>query len=150
MAFTFHGIGTMVYGDRDYWPDGSFITTEWFVVAFVPISPIISKRISYTRNSDYATYDRSGYYIYELLPLNRKQVVSTYGWFVSVFAPLILWGAYQDLLVKKVGDEDWAAGLCLGCSACAFVLPYFLRRWAKRRKEKEWKRQTLGLPPMDL
>ena len=32
MSFTFHGIGMMVYGERDYWPYGSFVTTEWFAV----------------------------------------------------------------------------------------------------------------------
>jgi hypothetical protein len=107
-------------------------------------------RISYTRNSDYATHDRSGYYVYEILPLDRKQVLSTYAWFVAVFAPFIVWCTYQDALAKKLGDEDWAAGLCLGSSALAFVLPYFLRRWAKHRKEEEWKRQRLGLPPVDV
>ena len=86
MAFTFHGVGTMVYGERDYWPDGSFVTTEWFVVAYVPIAPIISKRVSHTRNSDYSTYD-DGYFVYETLPLDRRQVVSVYGWLAAISAP---------------------------------------------------------------
>jgi hypothetical protein len=145
MAFILHGTGTMEYGERDYWPDGSFVTTEWFVVAYVPIAPIISKRISYTRNSDYATYDASGYFVYETLPLDRKQVVSVYGWFAAIFAPFIVLVTFWDLLAKLLGDEDRAAGLCLLCAAIAFVSPYFLRRWAKHRKMREWKRQSLGL-----
>jgi hypothetical protein len=150
MAFVFHGIGTTVYGERDYWPDGSFVTTEWFVVAWVPIFPIISKRISYTRNSDYATYDRSGYWVYEMLPLARAQVLSVYGWFVAILAPLLLWSQFQDPLTKMIGNEDWAAGVCLFVSAAAFVFPYFLRRWVKWRKVQEWKRQALGLPPVEM
>jgi hypothetical protein len=150
MAFVFHGVGTMVYGERDYWPDGSFVTTEWFVVAFVPIVPIISKRISYTRNSDYATFDRSGYWVYETLPLARRQVLSVYVWFVAVLAPLLLWGTFRDRFSQVLGDEDLAAGVCLFCSAIAFVFPYFLRRWVKWRKVQEWKREALGLPPVDM
>jgi hypothetical protein len=145
MALVFHGIGTMVYGERDYWPDGSFVTTEWFVVAYVPIAPIISKRISYTRNSDYAAYDPGGYFVYETLPLDRKQVLSVYSWFVAVVSPLVLWSAFQEKLAKVLGDEDRAAGLCLFLTAVAFVWPYFLRRWTKYRKRQEWRRQSLGL-----
>ncbi len=126
-------------------PDGSFVTTEWFVVAYVPVAPIISKRISYTRNSDYATYDSSGYFVYETLPLDRKQVVSVYGWFAAITAPFIVLATFPDALAKLLGDEDRAVGLCLLFAAIAFVSPYFLRRWAKRRKMQEWKRQSLGL-----
>lgn len=145
MAYVFHGIGTMVYGERDYWPDGSFVTTEWFVLGYVPIVPIISKRISYTRNSDYATYDASGYFVYETLPLDRKQVLSVYGWFFAIVSPIVVWGMFQDRLAKIFGDEDRAAGLCLLVTAVAFVWPYFLRRWTKHRKTQEWRRQSLGL-----
>jgi hypothetical protein len=145
MAFTFHGIGTMVYGERDYWPDGSFVTTEWFVIAWVPLLPVISKRIGYTRNNDYATYDAGGYWVYQTLPLDRKQVLFTYGWVVSLVAPFVVWTNFQDALGKMVGDEDTAAGLALLIAAIVFVLPYFLRRRAKMLKAKEWERQRMGL-----
>ena len=128
MAFTFHGIGTMVYGERDYWPDGSFITTEWFVVGWVPLLPVISKRIGYTRSSDYATYDASGYWVYRNLPLSRKQVLFTYGWFASMITPIVLWANCQNSLAKIFGDEDKAAGLFLLILAIVLALPYFLRQ----------------------
>ncbi len=39
--FTFNGIGTKLYGRRDYDPsDGTYIATLWFVVLFIPIFPI--------------------------------------------------------------------------------------------------------------
>jgi hypothetical protein len=145
MAFTFHGIGTMVYGERDYWPDGSFVTTEWFVIAFVPLLPVISKRIGYTRSSDYATYDASGYWVYHNLPLSRRQVLFTYGWFASMITPIVLWANFQNSLAKIFGDEDKAAGLFLLIFAIVLALPYFLRRRAKMLKAKEWERQRLGL-----
>ena len=128
MAFVFHGIGTMFYGERDYWPDGSFISTEWFVLAWEPLIPICSKRISYTRNSDYAVLDASGYYVYEVTGLNYQQVFSVYGWFTSLVAPLILWGRFQDELARMLGNEDRAAGLVLMSMAIVFVWPYFLAK----------------------
>ena len=126
------------------------MTTEWFVLAWVPILPIISKRIAYTTNSDYATYDRSGYYVYTILPLDRKQVLSTYAWFASVVTPLLVWNAYQDELAKRIGDEDMAAGLCLLLTAALIGLPYILRRLAKQKKTRQWKRQSMGLPPTEI
>jgi hypothetical protein len=72
MAFVVHGIGTMLYGERDYWPDGSHITTEWFVLAWLPIIPLYSKRISYTRGG-YARYDaRGGFYVHETMGVDPK------------------------------------------------------------------------------
>ncbi len=115
------------------------------MVAYVPVAPIISKRISYTRNSDYATYDASGYFVYETLPLDRKQVVSVYVWFAAIIAPFVVLLTFPEALAKLFGDEDRAGALFLLFTAIAFVSPYFLRRWAKRRKMQEWKRQSLGL-----
>ena len=135
----------IVYGERDYRADGSFVTTQFFAVAYLPLFPIISKRISYARISDYSSYDPDGYFVYETLPLDHRQMLCVYGWFAAVIAPILAWGTFQDLMTTWLGDEDLAAGLCLLCSAIAFVCPFFLRQWAKRRKIEEWKRQSLGL-----
>lgn len=145
MAFRFHGVGMIVYGERDYRPDGSFVTTQFFAVAYLPLFPIISKRISYTRISDYSNYDPDGYFVYEMLPLDHRQVLCVYGWFAAAIAPLLAWDTLQDPLTKWLGDEDLAAGLCLQSSAVALVWPLFLRQWTKRRKMEEWNRQSLGL-----
>lgn len=145
MAFVIHGIGTMVYAQRDYWPDGSYITTEWFVLAWVPIIPLYSKRISDIKTNDFAKYDASGgFYVYETMGVDHRQALFVYLWFACVFGPVIIWGGFQDAL-NKLGIDDLAAALCLGFSALAFVFPYFLRRWVKRRNAREWKRQSLGL-----
>jgi hypothetical protein len=146
MGLVFHGIGTAVYGERDYWPDGSYVTTEWFVIAWMPIIPLYSKRISYTQNSDYAKYDaREGFYIYETTGVHLRQAIFVYLWLASVVGPLVVLLKFLDALTKLFGDEDRAAGVCLAFAAAAFVFPYFLRRWVKRRKAEEWKRQSLGL-----
>ena len=103
----------MLYGQRDYWPDGSYITTEWFVVAWVPIIPPCSKRISYTKDSDYAKYDASeGFYVYETLGVDRRQALFIYLWLTCVVGPFIILGLFQDALIKKFGDEDLVGALC--------------------------------------
>jgi hypothetical protein len=145
MAFVIHGIGTMLYGQRDYWPDGSYITTEWFVMLWVPIIPLCSKRISDIKTNDFAKYDASGgFYVYETMGVDYKQAQFVYLWFACLFGPSIICAGFEDSL-KKLGMDDLAAALCLGFSALAFVFPYFLRRWVKRRKLQEWRRQSLGL-----
>ena len=47
MAYTLNGIGTTFYGQRDFQPDGSYLTTEWLVFLYVPLIPIRSLRVVY-------------------------------------------------------------------------------------------------------
>jgi hypothetical protein len=147
MQFTLHGTGTTLYGERDYWPDGSFVTTEWAVLGWVPIFPTFSKRISYTQTSLYAIYDASGYYVHEMTAPNLKQVLCVYGWFASLIAVFVAYGMFQDAVTKMVGDEDRAAVLWFLALGAVVALPYSLRRWSKRRKARGWERSNLGLGP---
>ncbi|MEP6534042.1 MAG: hypothetical protein ABJF23_01900 [Bryobacteraceae bacterium] len=125
------------------------MTTEWFVIGWVPLVPICSKRISYNRTSPYAIFDQSGYYVQETTAVHRKQALWIYGWFTSLIAPIIIWANFQDELTKVFGDEDRAAGLCLLISAIVLVLPYFLRLWTKRQNAEKWKRASLGFGPIE-
>jgi hypothetical protein len=45
MAYTFNGIGTTFYGSADRRADGSYVTTEWFVLFYLPVIPIRSVRV---------------------------------------------------------------------------------------------------------
>jgi hypothetical protein len=40
-----NGIGTRVYGKRDFRTDGSFITTKWITFLWVPLIPLGSMRV---------------------------------------------------------------------------------------------------------
>ncbi|MEZ4249553.1 MAG: hypothetical protein R3B99_15095 [Polyangiales bacterium] len=44
--FTFNSIGTMLWGERDRWPDGSYVATLCAVVGFMPVFPIASYRVT--------------------------------------------------------------------------------------------------------
>jgi hypothetical protein len=147
MQFQFHGTGTAIYGRRDFLLDRSFVTTEWVTLGYVPIVPLISKRISYTRLDPFHVYDHSGHYIVELMPLNRKQVVSVYLWVALFGADFIIWAYFRDTLARKLGDEDTVAGLFLVILAVLVVLPYLLRRLAIWRGTRSFNRAGYGLGP---
>jgi hypothetical protein len=40
MPGSYHGIGTIYYGNREKAGDGSFITTKWAIFMFVPLFPL--------------------------------------------------------------------------------------------------------------
>jgi hypothetical protein len=44
MAFTLNGFGTGYFGRR-WQPDGTYITTKWVVIFFVPLIPLGSVRV---------------------------------------------------------------------------------------------------------
>jgi len=43
--FTLNGFGTTFVGECDYEPDGTYITTAWIVVLWIPLIPLYSARI---------------------------------------------------------------------------------------------------------
>jgi len=78
MPYTFNGTGTAYYGKRDKEPDGSYITTEWFVLLYLPIFPRRSFRVLPKGNDkNYIFYASQGFYAREA-PLNLKQVRNIY------------------------------------------------------------------------
>lgn len=40
-----NGIGTRIYGKRDFLTDGSFVTTRWVTFLWVPLFPLSSMRV---------------------------------------------------------------------------------------------------------
>jgi hypothetical protein len=147
--FETHFIGAVLYGQRDFFPDGSFVTTQWFAIAWIPLFPMWSKRVSIFQTSPNAVLDRSGYYVHDITAPNLKQVLCVYGWCVSMIATGLAWDQLKDVLAGILGNEDRAGGLLLLALAVVGSLPYVLRRLAKRRKAQEWERARLGLsPPM--
>ena len=78
MPFTFNGIGTKYYGNRDVAPDGSYVTTEWIVFAYFPIAPIRSVRVWRTSKSTNAIVYSSQGYMAQRMPLCWPQVGNVY------------------------------------------------------------------------
>jgi hypothetical protein len=136
--FSIHGIGTAVYGERDYRPDGSYVTTEFAIFAWMPIFPIASLRISCFQTRPYAAYGASSYYVHETTSPNLTQVLSVYSWFASFIALCFAAGRFQ---------EDLAIVVCILALGTLVALPSALRRRAKRRNAREWERAKARAGP---
>ena len=82
MAGSCNGIGTTYYGADDRQFDSSFVTTEWFIILFVPLIPVGSYgvRLASSANMSYGNVRQTfrTYAIIRRLPLNIKQVIKIY------------------------------------------------------------------------
>jgi hypothetical protein len=135
MAYTFHGFGAMNYGQRDFRPDGSYVTTMWFVCFYVPIVPIRSKRLLPTGEVKYfSTRAKRTYAELEKTKPNGKQVASVYAFFALEIAIYI---------TAVVRDSLWFAipGIPI------LALPWLLRRRAVERMKAAVTRQAMGFSP---
>ena len=135
MARSLVGCGTKFYGQRDFDPDGSFITTEWVVILSIPLIPLRSLRVQQQGRSKLRfglgwswTTD---YLINEKLSPSWKQVLCTYGLAIA----LIAWGAFVLSLIKLHSAIDGNAGLLILVSGvlAILILPRVLRHRAMRR-----------------
>src|SRR5580765_3754723 len=88
MGFTFNGSGIRFYGQRDFRPDGSYMTTEWVVLFWVPLIPLRSLRVrSGERRDSYLfvlSSSSQNYAVYETRAPYWKQVLYTYGYMALV------------------------------------------------------------------
>lgn len=134
MPFSANGVGWTYYGQREFGADGSFITTEWFIVFYIPIFPLRSYRaISHGRDSIVGPfYQRERYSLSNPMRPNLKQVVSTYA-FALAFAGLAAYAiSHFSVLTKRFGRPWVMGGIVVGLLAFWFM-PNVLRRQAIRR-----------------
>jgi len=134
VAFTFRGIGTMQYGERDFRADGSYVVTEWFVVAYLPLFPLCSKRILPTGASTYHGLRRIPTVgLLERTSPNVQQVICVYAWFAFTLG--IIWA-------EVVWNKGW---LFLPGVAIALLLPWYLRRRARQSVRDTATRKAAGM-----
>jgi hypothetical protein len=88
MPFTLNGCGTKYYGRREMSPDGSYITTEWIVLAYIPLIPVGSFQVLPTGESSYYIVGRSTKYFVKRVPFNLKQIRNTYITVIGIFGAL--------------------------------------------------------------
>jgi hypothetical protein len=137
MAHSIQGFGTTFYGKRDFRADGTYVTTEWIVLFFIPIIPIRSLRVYYHGQGKRHTYVETidKYSVYEKTSPYLKQVFFTYGFVCILFLWAIYctpWIFFTCRLCDLVGDTLTPYLIMLSIFAPA-VIPYILRRDAKRR-----------------
>jgi hypothetical protein len=82
VAFIFNGTGTTYYGIR-YLPDGTYVTTKWIVLFFVPIFPVGSFHII-SASSRYGSAPLRGQSMtIETVSLEKMMVAKIYGCLVA-------------------------------------------------------------------
>ncbi len=79
MANRVNGFWTFYYGERDYRPDGSYLTTLFFCVLYFPIFPLRSERvIPDPNNMEWTLVGPNYYLVLEKRRPHLLQVASVY------------------------------------------------------------------------
>jgi hypothetical protein len=105
-----NGIGTTLYGKREFQKDGSYISTVWLIFLLFPLIPLRSFRIRKSGTD-------SMYEIIEKVPMNWRQVLYIYGYVAFFFV-------WTSISIHK----EAIFWLGTGALVCA---PFFVRRWAR-------------------
>jgi len=142
MPFTWNGCGTRFYGQRNTAEDGSYITTLWVSLVWVPLLPLASYRIQPTGEGFNALVYRSDGYKVRKVPLCWTQVRNVYlaaspiligvlflnladakGWFKSGDSPSKAARAeYQAASALPTPPEDVVLSKKDSADACGSVL----------------------------
>ncbi len=98
--FTLNGVGTTVYGSRDYDPNSNtYVKTLWLVVLFIPVLPLGAYRV--------ADAPTGGWYFIGKVPLSGGARLWTLS-LVLLAAVLIgigLWSSYTDNPSYRAGQR---------------------------------------------
>jgi len=122
MANSFNGIGTSFYGQSRFEEDGSFVTTKWFIIGFVPIIPMASARVKYLGTSGVPFFSRtSNFEMLKELPVDGLQVLKTWAYVVFIIA-----------LVTGILSSDKPPIFKIIVVAVGVFLPHMLRFVARK------------------
>ena len=127
MALLIQGIGTGFVGKRDFHADGSYITTEWFMLIF-PIIPLRSMRVKEEGCEGSAFYSKESYKIYEKTKLNLKQVFFVYGFNLIYILWLIFLFFNFDIFNQSIKSDIIKGFLMI---FTPFIVPFILRSYAR-------------------
>jgi hypothetical protein len=140
MAFTFHGTGTSFYGQRDFRKDGTYITTEWLVFAYIPIIPLRSLRVGFQGSQGIPIlWHRENLAIYEKSAPNWKQVLFVYSYMCSYvlwFGVLLGHANAIDMCLQRwfsrTSSEYILATVVIFGLAAPAALPFVLRWYGRK------------------
>jgi hypothetical protein len=133
MPANINGIGTAFYGEADYRPDHSFVTTEWIIFVMLPLVPLRFFRVVRDRaQSAYMVVaDVQGYRIVERIPLNIRQVTLTYFFTLGSFAwwSLLVWFMHRTLTIDN--PKHWI--VIIAVTVILGPVPFWLLWWMRRK-----------------
>jgi hypothetical protein len=107
MPSNVNGFGTKYYGQRDFRPDGSYVTTNFFCLAFFPVIPIHSVRVVTDPKNSWMPFSKNYYAILEKRWPNPLQVLSIYLWATAAAVTGILYFWKVEPFLKE--SVPWLA-----------------------------------------
>ena len=82
-----NGMGSTLIGHSEPRDDGSYVTTEWFTLLWIPIFPVCRYRV--TKHEEASTPFSTPYTIHEKLPVRPNDAARVYGITVLVLLGVI-------------------------------------------------------------
>jgi len=139
MPSSVNGFGTKYYGQRDFRPDGSYVTTKFFCLAFLPIIPLHSVRVIPDPKNSWMPFSKNYYAILEKRWPNPLQVLSIYLWAAAAAGMAVLYFWKIEPFLKESAPAlaaNWILpfffGICVMIPVAAGVL---LRNLFRKREE---------------
>lgn len=83
-----NGMGSTLIGHSEQRDDGSYVTTEWFTVLWIPVFPVCRYRV--TKHEEASTPFSTPYTIHEKMPLRLGDVKQVYG--ITLLVLLVIVG----------------------------------------------------------
>jgi hypothetical protein len=122
------GIGTRFCGQRDFRPDGTYVTTEFSILFHIPVLPIRSLRVRYhgVRRNTETGIRGPQWEIREETNLNWIQILYVYAYVVFVFWWLFFWLTHFDKLTENLGEKLGALLVVVGF-IWQFYIPQAMR-----------------------
>lgn len=137
MASSVNGCGTKYYGERRFRPDGSYVTTNFFCLLFLPIFPVHSVRVIPDPKNGWMPFSKNYYTVLEKRAPNVLQVASIYLFAWSVVALIILYFARIEPALRNffpvLASPRLGPFLLILTIVPAFIVLHILRSNARKR-----------------
>lgn len=117
MPSNVNGFGTKYYGQRDFRPDGSYVTTNFFCLAFFPVLPLHSVRVIPDPKNSAMPFSKNYYAILEKRWPHPLQVLSIYLWAATAAVMGIIFFWKIEPLLKERGlslGHNWVEAFIFG------------------------------------
>ncbi len=119
---------------RDFRKDGTYITTEWFVILHIPVIPLRSFRVrGRSGGFNIMVFSSRNYSIYSKSSPNLKQVLFTYSYLLLIVAWIFFVSTLCSKNLGMSGSNSPAVGLVVISFFLPAPLPRILRYYAKRK-----------------
>jgi hypothetical protein len=129
MPSNVNGFGTKYYGQRDFRADGSYVTTNFFCLAFLPLVPLHSVRVIPDPKNSWMPFSKNYYSILEKRWPHPVQVLAIYLWSAAAagMGVLFFWKIEpflkeRALWLAQGWLEAFLFGICLAVPIAAGAL----------------------------